>query len=458
MKNIFKNITTALLVVFVVSSCDVTNQTPQQSLPSETVLTTEDGANSTLAGAYSAYQEVIEDDYVFAELAADYAGHSGSYPSWASVNQHNLLPTNAEGRDMWIEYYELINITNNLIGNVPDIEEDGFSDAEKNQIVAEAKILRALAYHSLVRYFGGVPLITTPTTSLGEESFVERSSVSAVYDQIVTDLEQAESTLGADGSANSRTATGYTAKALLARVHLYQGNHGAAEDYATEVIDSGTFALGTYEGLFGNTPSTAEPIFRLEFTSEDDNSLSFFARPNGYGGRREYAPTSDYTSAFANEDMRELVNLTDFDPSEGNGSELAKYFELEGNDDVIIVRLAEMYLIRAEARGLKDTPDYGGVASDLNMVQRRAYENQEPSGGPYSTDYAAADFTSDQEVIDAVMYQRGLELAQEGHRWFDYKRLGMATSQFGIDQAMTLWPIPQREMDSNPNLEQNPGY
>ncbi|PAU93538.1 hypothetical protein CK503_10285 [Aliifodinibius salipaludis] len=456
MKNLFKKVTTALLVVFVATSCDVTDQTPQQSLPSETVLTTEQGANSTLAGAYSAYQEVIEDDYVFTELAGDYAGHSGSFPSWASVDQYNMLPTNAEGRDMWIEYYNLINIANNLIANVPDIDEEGFSDAEKNQIVAESKILRALAYHSLVRFFGGLPVITTPTTSLGEESFVERSSVSAVYDQIVTDLEQAESTLGATGSANSRNATGYTAKALLARVHLYQGNYEVAEDYATQVIDSGEFALGTYEGLFGNTPSTTEPIFRLEFTSEDDNSLSFFARPNGYGGRREYAPSGSYTSAFASEDLRAAINLQDFD---GDGqSELGKYFELEGNDDVIIIRLAEMYLIRAEAQGLKDTPDYAGVASDLNMVQRRAYENQDPSGGPYTTDYAATDFTSDQEVIDAVMYQRGLELAQEGHRWFDYKRLGMAANQFGISQDMTLWPIPQREMDSNPNLEQNPGY
>lgn len=456
MKNLFKNITTALLVVFVTSSCNVTDQTPQQSLPSETVLTTEDGANSTLAGAYSAYQAVIEDDYVFNELAGDNAGHSGSYPSWGSVDQHNMLPTNAEGRDMWIDYYELINITNNLIANVPDINEEGFNEAEKDQIVAESKILRALAYHSLVRYFGGVPLITTPTTSLGEESFVERSAVSAVYDQIVIDLEQAESTLGATGSANSRSATGYTAKALLARVHLYLGNYQTAEDYATEVIDSGTFALGTYEGLFGNTPSTTEPIFRVVFTSEDSNNLSFFARPNGYGGRREYAPTGTYTSAFVNEDLRAAVNLQDFD---GNGQfELGKYFTLEGSDDVIIIRLAEMYLIRAEARGLKGTPNYTGVASDLNMIQRRAYENQEPSGGPYATDYTTADFTSDQEVIDAVMYQRGLELAQEGHRWFDYKRLGMATSQFGINQNMTLWPIPQRDLDANQNLEQNPGY
>lgn len=456
MKNLFKQVTTALLVVFVASSCDVTEQTPQQSLPSETVLTSEQGASSTLAGAYSAYQAVIEDDYVFAELAGDYAGHSGSFPSWASVDQHNMLTTNAEGRDMWIEYYNLINITNNLITNVPNIEEDGFSDAEKNKIVAESKILRALGYHSLVRYFGGVPLVTTPTTSLGEESFVERSAVSAVYDQIVTDLEQAETTLGANGSANSRSATGYTAKALLARVHLYLGNYETAEDYATEVIDSGTFALGSYAGLFGDVPSTTEPIFRIEFTSEDANSLSFFARPNGFGGRREYAPTGTYTSAFNAEDLRASANLTDFN---GDGSfELGKYYELEGNDDVIIVRLAEMYLIRAEARGLKNTPDYAGVASDLNMVQRRAYENQEPSGGPYSTDYAAGDFTSDQEVIDAVLYQRGLELAQEGHRWFDYKRLGLATSTFGIDQNMTLWPIPQRDMDANPNLEQNPGY
>jgi len=287
MKYLMQKISTALLVVFVVASCDVTNQTPQQSLPSETVLTTEQGANATLAGAYSQYQVVLQDDYVFSELAADDAGHSGSYPSWAAVDQHNMLASNAESRDLWIDYYDLINIANNLIANVPNIDEEGFSDAEKGQIVSEAKVLRALAYHSLVRWFGPVPLITTPTTSLGEESFVSRSSVSDVYSQIATDLGDAESTLGANGSPNSRSATGWTAKALLARVHLYQGNYQDAYDYADDVITNGPFSLGDYEALYGDTPSSNEPIFTLVYTNEDANNLSFFARPNGSGGRAE---------------------------------------------------------------------------------------------------------------------------------------------------------------------------
>jgi len=122
----------------------------------------------------------------------------------------------------------------------------------------------------------------------------------------------------------------------------------------------------------------------------------------------------------------------------------------------MVVHLAEMYLIRAEARGLQTTPDYQGVADDLNMIRRRA-RGDDPNT-PQTYDYTAADFTSDQDVIDEVLFQRGIELAQEGHRWHDLKRLGLAASTFGIDQNMTLWPIPQRKMEANENFTQNDGY
>ena len=450
MNRLLKTLTGAMVGLFVTVSCDVTNQKPGQSLPSEDVLTTEQGANAALTGAYDAYQDAITYDYRFTELAGDYADHTGSYPSWANVDQHNMLPPNAEARDFWINSYDLINIANNLIANIPGIEQEGFSDAEKNRIVAEAQVLRALSYHSLVRFFGGVPLITSPTTTLSEEDNVAKSAVSAVYDQIIADLTSAESALGASGSANATRITGYTAKALLARVNLYAGNYSAAETYATEIINSGEFALGDYAGLFGDAVGGSEAIFVLSFTTEDSNNLSFFARPNGAGGRYEYGPSGTYTAAFNAEDERVSANILNI----AGNSILGKYHTIEGNDDVIIVRLAEMYLIRAEARGMQD--DYAGAAEDLNTIQRRAYGDDITVAQTY--DYAAADVNSDETLLDAVLYQRGIELAQEGHRWHDLNRTGRSTAVFGIDEEMTLWPIPQRDINSNPNLEQNPGY
>jgi hypothetical protein len=442
-----KTLSVALLALFLVSSCDVLDQSPKQSLASDDVLTSEKGANSTLAGAYSAYQAVIEDDYIFSELAGENAQHSGSYPSWASVDQHNLLASNAEARDLWIEYYDLINITNQLIVKVPNIDSQGFTDAEKAGVVAEAKILRALAYHSLVKFFGGVPLETEPTDEITQDSYKARATASQVYDLIEQDLKDAESTLGATGAPASRNATGYTAKALLARVNLYREDYQEAYDYADEMITDGTFSLGSYAGNFGDTPTTNEIMFRLEFTTEDFNNLAFFALPNGYGGRREYAPTNAYVGTFESGDTRINTDLGVV----GGSLIWNKYNTVEGKDDVSIVRLAEMYLIRAEASIYLSGQTEDDVIADINTIRNRAGLS-DISNTPAVPEY------TDEELMDFIMQERSIELAVEGHRWHDLVRTGRATSTFGINANMTMWPIPQRDMDANPSLEQNPGY
>jgi hypothetical protein len=439
----------AVLALLMFSACDVLDQKPQQSLASDDVLTSEKGANSTLAGAYDAYQAVIEDDYIFTELAGEYAVHSGSFPSWASVDQHNLLTTNAEARDLWIEYYALINIANQLIAKVPNISADGFTDAEKNGIVAEAKILRALSYHTLVRFFGRVPLETAPTDAITEDNFKPRAAVADVYDLIVQDLTDAETALGATGAPSSRTATGFTAKALLARVYLYLGDYTNAFNYADEVITTGPFALGTdFSTNFGDTPTSNEVIFRLEFTTEDSNNMSFFALPNGFGGRREYAPDPGYPGIFEANDTRLTTDVAVV----GGSLIFNKYNTVEGRDDIPIIRLAEMYLIRAEA-GISTGEDESDILADIDVIRNRAGLADIP-------DTPAVDDYTDQELLDFIMQERAVELVTEGHRWHDLNRLGLSTGLFGISQNMTLWPIPQRDIDSNPAIadDQNPGY
>lgn len=439
-----------MALALILASCDVLNQSPKQSLPAGTVLTTAEGARSTLYGAYDALQAAIVYDYRFAELAGDYAQHSGSYPSWGNIDAHSMLSSNAEARDTWINFYYLINISNNLITQVPNIDDPAFATGEKDQIVAEAKVLRALAYHKLVTWFGGVPLITKPTTSIQDEVTEPRSSVADVYTQIIKDLTEAEATLGANGAPAASTVTGWTAKALLARVYLYNGQYDQALAYANDVIDNGPFTLAEdYIKLFGQSATdpqgNAESIFELQYTVEDNNNMGFWALPNGYGGRQEYAPTSDFVNAFSANDTRFDANIRVV----GGDTILGKYFRAQGNDNMIIVRLAEMYLIKAEALAeINYTANKQEALDALDVIRNRAGLN----------DTDPTSINSQQDLIDAVLAERGRELALEGHRWHDLVRLGKAEAMFGINANMTLWPIPQREMDSNPNLDQNPGY
>jgi hypothetical protein len=450
-----KTIIFSIFVALVFTSCDVLNQSPQQSLPTDDIFTSETNVRGVLAGAYNGLQGSVPDDLVFTELAGDNAGHTGSFPSWASVDQHNLLASNAEARDMYINYYDVINTANNLISFTADVDDVSFSEQEKNEIIAQAKVIRAISYHSLVRWFGGVPLILAPADAIDESVNVPRSTATQVYDQILTDLTDAETVLGAAGSSGATSISGYAVKAYLARAYLYTEQYGLAETKASEVISSTSYSLpAEYSASFGvleaDGQGSSESIFELSYTTEDANSLSFFALPNGFGGRYEYGPEIAYINIYDPSDTRSATNLSTIagDPV------LGKYFRLNGNDNVVMIRLAEMYLIRAEAIAQQDYADPVralAAQDDINTIRNRAGLG----------DVDPLNVTTLEEFMDELLLQRRIELDQEGHRWHDLVRTGRAVSTFGIDANYTLWPIPQREVDSNSGItpaDQNPGY
>ena len=452
----FRSLITISLILLLSVSCDVLNQKPQQSLPTNEVFTSESNVRAVLAGAYSGMQLAFADDVVFVELAGDNATHTGSYPTWGNIDNHNLLPSNTEARDMYINHYDVINRANNLIEYTAGVEDVSFSDEEKANIVAQAKVIRALSYHSLVRWFGGVPLVTKPLETLDESSNVARATVEAVYTQIIKDLTEAEQTLGENGSSGASTITGYATKAILARVYLYNAQYDLAEAKATEVIGSGNFAVTDvdYISNFGQAETdpqnSQESILELLFTTEDSNNLSFWARPNGNGGRYEYGPAQEYIALYDSLDTRQNANLREY----SGALRLGKYFRTDGSDNLIIVRLAEMYLIRAEAIARQD---YASAArqqaaqDDINVIRNRAG----------LTDVDPTTVATLDTFIDEVLVQRRLELDQEGHRWHDLVRTGEAISVLNIDANDQLWPIPQREVDANSAIspeDQNPGY
>lgn len=428
------------------AGCDVLNPTPSAAVEADEALTTPRQAEIVLNSVYDRMQGQNDIHIIFSDLITDNARHSGSYPTWLEVDTYTYTPANVDIQNRWSGFYSVINAANEVIAKVPAIAPTGsFTEARRNTIVAEAKTMRAYAYLQLVNWFGDVPLLITPTASATDEGiFPERAPTAQVYTQIVKDLTEAEAALPADNRALSFVDV-WAVKGLLSRVYLYQGNYALAETKASEVIANSAFALAPlatlWEGGGGN-----EILWALTYVAgSDPNNMSFFAYPSNAGGRYEYAPTTGLNTAYVTGDNRKAYTIR----TVSSALTVGKYYKTTTDDDpVYLVRLAEMYLNRAEARAKKTTPDALGALSDLNAIRTRAGLG------------ALAGLTGT-SLTDAIDTERRLELAFEGHRWFDLKRTGKAIATLGIpnnDPNFLLLPVPKRERDVNANLRQNPGY
>ena len=362
--------------------------------------------------------------------------------------------------------YQNILKTNMVLANI-DQSEATAADIAKTK--GEAYFLRALLYFDLVRSYArnpnylinnfdlGVPIITTPNLNAGSPDLPQRAKVGAVYDLIVSDLNAAIAVL--DNSLGRYRATKAGAYALLSRVYLYKGDWAAAETAATNAINAGGSTLATtaqYTTTWG-TPAFPENMFAIKFTSADNlgtNSIQyiFYRHPtlNGYG---DVTARDELRNDFYPGDMRNSSSLIMTTTKSGQ----TVYYTLKypgnnggsGLDEVPVIRISEVYLNRAEARARKATPDVAGALADLNLIHTRA--GLAPLTG-----------LSGQALIDAILRERRLELAFEGHRLFDLLRNGMdvvkTPSTIPYTDYRLIAPIPQGELDVNRNLVQNPGY
>jgi hypothetical protein len=232
--------------------------------------------------------------------------------------------------------------------------------------------------------------------------------------------------------------------AIKARVYLYLEKFQEAEELSTQIIHQ--FSSATpygglaedYASIFLTRNVAPESIWELQFSSTNANGLYFF-----YFGRTEVRTSDDLADAHEAGDSRLAVNYFD------NGANIGtlKYSRASGIDNIMLIRLAEVYLIRGESRARKQTPNIAGAQADLNVVRKRA-------GLANTTAGTGAD------LVTAVLQERRVELAHEAHRWFDLRRTGIAASFFGIaDARKVLWPIPQSEVLTSGNvIQQNPGY
>jgi hypothetical protein len=343
-----------------------------------------------------------------------------------------------------VSAYDCINRVNNVLYRLPDISD--LTGTERDTYEGEALFLRALCHFNLVSLFGGVPLKIQPTLDLSNIDQA-RSTVDEVYAQIIADLLQAEQKLPPTNTLGR--ASSFSTTALLARVYLTQFHlkndpaiAGQAIAKAEKVINDGGYSLAPiYEDLF--TGNATESIFEVVFDAQNRNVLAQYFYPRSLLGRYEVSPLEEFTGSFSADDTMRFKTTVAFDPD--NLPYGYKYRDVTtGTDRVYVLRLAEMYLIRAEA-GAFSGGTIESIQNDINVIRTRA-------GLPPTE---AADYDA---LKLAVQYERRHEFAFESQRWNDLVRTKTATVILGIDEDYTLFPIPLSEMQTNNKMEQNPGY
>ena len=451
MKNIFnKRLLGSLLgVAMIASSCsdDLLNLEPVDSLSSNAVFVNQQGANAAVLGMYSGLAGGNNLGFrmnVVGDIASNDVFHAGSFNTWRELDLKNWDAVNGEIGAIWASAYNSINRANNIIAQVDGID---MAQALKDQYKGEALFVRALNHFNLANYFGDVPIITTPTAAPIDDSyFVSRDPKTTVYTQIISDLNAAIGFLPVSYATNNDTrhrATRGAAQALLAKVYLYDENYAQAETLASEVISNSLYSLVPFESMVAGK-GTQEAIFELFFDANNQNPVTWWYGRNN-GGRFEFGATEDLWNSFEAGDLRRQSSIREEAP--GVFVNFKYRDNTTGTDGVHILRLAEMYLIRAEAR--VRTGDFLGATSDIQVIRRRAFGDQT---------LVVTIPANVEDAIDFILEERRREFAFEGHRWHDLVRTGRAVDEFEIQAFRTLMPIPLNARDVNPNLTQNDGY
>ena len=454
----YKSTLMIILLGLLVTSCEkaLDEQKPQASLDAGTAFVDGPSVNAGINGVYSGLQS---GNYyglryqIMADLGADNLSHVGTFPSFSQIFNKSILPDNAEVVNMYNSIYANINNANTLIEAIPTVTDPTLN---KDNALAPLRTMRALMYFDLIRYWGGSPdgyakaggvgvsLKLTATKSEADAVPIARSTEAQVYTQILADIDFALGVTTFTDRVANRVGKD-VARALKARVQLYREQFDDAEALATTLILSGRYPLVSNSNYFNLwfLKNQSEAIFELDFNTADQNNIAFFYYPSNRGGRNEISSSAGLNTAHEANDVRKPINFTTTVPT----AKTAKATRVgTGDDNVIIFRSSEMYLIRAEARLRKPTPNFPGALSDLNEIRRRA---------------GLTDFVSlaPADLLNAILRERRVEFAHEGHRLFDLRRLNRV-SILGISQPFrALWPIPQREvLTSGGIITQNTGY
>lgn len=468
----------------------VTIPPPKHTISTLQMFETEEQADGALAGIYSM---MINGDHtlrvhaaansswgagllsILGGLSGGDVNAPGNGSAYFSFGANKIILQNAvPSRDFWNTAYKSIYGANSIIEGIAASTSGRLRETARKELTGEAKFVRALAYFYLTNYFGDVPLALT--VDFNQTSSMTRTSQQEVYRQIIDDLKAAVGSLREDYSTgiNERVRPNkWAAATLLARVYLYQGEYADAAALATEVINRNElYALETDLNK-SFTANSREAIWQLKQTSLNNTLRN--ATPEGYAistipaykGVSPFPLTDHLMGSFEPGDKRReaWTDSTNNSANGGNGSitHYATKYKIGSENGgtttpkeyYMVLRFAELYLIRAEAAAngaLGGIPD---AVADLNVIRGRAGL----AGVPNTL--------TKEETLDAVANERQRELFCEwGHRWLDLKRTARATAVLqSIPHKLPwegdyqlLYPIPTEEIRDNIRIIQNPGY
>ncbi len=432
-----KYIFLSLLLIGSFGCADLDDLAPINSIPTANAITDLSSANAALNGVYSSIQDNAFDKWLsLPQFFSDEADATGTFPTRLEFGNLNVFPANGTAGGVFTSLYTTINNANNVITLVPQVTDASFTEDAKNDIIAQAKFIRAHNYLQLVTLWNDVPLILQPTTDVGEALNVPTTAANAIYDQIIADFTDASQNLLAETSLNA--ASKQAANAFLARIALYQQRWSDALSLAEGVVGEG-FDLSA-------VPFLEDQIYSLGFTSTDGNTLNFFYGPADFGGRYSIGPSTTIIDAFEDGDARFAATVDVATASVPYGLKYPSFdagISGTATDPIYFIRHAEMVLTAAEAAA--EMGDFDSASRYLNMVRSRA--------GLADIELNAGNF------VDAILQERFVEFAFEGpFRLIDLRRKGKAQEllgPIGYDSCDSVWPLPQRDVDRNPNLQQN---
>ncbi len=457
-------------LLFLVIACDDTlDSRLSTSVPADEVVVDLQSLDLAVNGTYSLLADadlfnrtaLLLPDFMSDNLYLDAFNNTGRY---LPFDDYTVQENNGNVEATYNDLARLVAQTTIILREADQVSFPDSERAEADQYIGEAKFLRALTYFTMQRFFAqpfnftadashpGVPI--PDAELLGGNGIVSpaRATTAEVYALIIQDLQDAITLMEAD--SNVFRADVWAAEALLARVYLNTGQYDLAEQQASRVIDqSGTSLVGNSSYIASwALDSTSESIFSISNILTDNSgfdSIGYF-----YRGYDDAFPTPDFLNSLEPNDVRNGLYQQLGSP---NGAEFSvlKFPDTQNQaDNIPVLRLSEMFLIKAEAHARQSGQEMMAQTA-LDAIRLRANPNAQPTT------------ETGQALIDKIILERRKELAFEGFRLFDLTRTARSFQKFRQDlppltidapTQFTILPIPLDELNRNPNIEQNPGY
>ena len=452
---------TILMLLVSISACKKFVEIPQpdNTLTSGQVFADDAAAASAITGIYSGMMN--SPSLPTSNLITLYAGLSAdelyNYTTDARsefvVNNITITNHGTINSSFWNPFYRFIYAANACIEGID--RSVSMSEAMKKRLKGEALFVRAFCHFYMVNLFGDVPLITTTDYTI--TATLPRTNSNEIYLRIIEDLKEASKLMGDYPTTERVRPSKWVALALLARVYLYTGQWQLAESTATEIMNSNSFSLlDNLDNVF--LKGSNETIWQLRPVSPNQNTWEGNRiLPASSTETPKYALTINLLNALTANDKRKMAwvgsrvfsGQTLYYPRKykvvGNGAPLTEYY--------VVFRLAEIHLIRAEARAQQEM--ISESIADLNKIRLRAGLTAVATTPPLIKN----------DLLLLIEQERRLELFSEwGHRWFDLKRTSRADAVLSALKPATWqstdvrWPVPVNQLTINPFLTQNEGY